>query len=85
MTLRKGSFENIVGKGENAGNQYFLLLPTMLSTLPKPNFNAFNLDQSKILPFGKELKLVLMAFPHGVQDYGNSTMTGWPLSGKLTG
>ena len=26
-TLRKKSFENIVGKGENAGNQHFLLFP----------------------------------------------------------
>ena len=26
-------FENIVGKGENAGNQHFLLFPTMFSTL----------------------------------------------------
>ena len=25
MTLRKKHFENIVGKGENAGNQHFLL------------------------------------------------------------
>ena len=25
------SIENIVGKGENAGNQYFLLFPTMFS------------------------------------------------------
>ena len=26
-TLRKKAFENIVGKGENAGNQYFLGFP----------------------------------------------------------
>ena len=26
-TLRKKAFENILGKGENAGNQHFLLLP----------------------------------------------------------
>ena len=26
-TLRKKTFENIVGKGENAGNQHFLLFP----------------------------------------------------------
>ena len=25
MTLKKKPFENIVGKGENAGNQHFLL------------------------------------------------------------
>ena len=27
MTLRKKLFENIVGKGENAGDQHFLLFP----------------------------------------------------------
>ena len=27
MILRKKPFENIVGKGENAGNQHFLLFP----------------------------------------------------------
>ena len=26
-TVRKKAFENIVGKGENAGNQHFLLFP----------------------------------------------------------
>ena len=63
---RKKPLENIVGKGENAGNQHFLLFPTLFSTLSKTNFkflftfilspaDAFNLDQSKILSFGKEL------------------------------
>ena len=27
MTVRRKGFENIVGKGENAGNQHFLLFP----------------------------------------------------------
>ena len=27
-TLKQKSFENIMGKGENAGNQHFLLLPS---------------------------------------------------------
>ena len=59
------AFENIVGKGENAGNQHFLLFP---QCFPKPIFNssfililsyanAFNLDQSKMLSFGKDLIL----------------------------
>ena len=63
-TLGKKPFENIVGKAENAGNQHFLLFP--FSTHLKTNCNfsvafnlssahAFNLDQSKILLFGKEL------------------------------
>ena len=29
----------------------------------------------------KSLKLVVMAFPLGAQDYGNSTMTGPLMSG----
>ena len=67
MTLYKMPFENIVRKGENAGNQHFLLFPTMFSTLPETNFNfsvtyilspanAFNFNQS-ILSFGKKLKI----------------------------
>ena len=33
----------------------------------------------------KSLKLVVVAFPLGTQDYGNSTMTGPPVSGYWTG
>ena len=65
MTLWKNPFENIVGKGENAGNQHFLLFPTMFSTLSfreiiilakfkLPSGNTFNLGQFKILSFGRE-------------------------------
>ena len=33
-TIRKeGAFENILGKGENAGNQHFLLFPKCLQPL----------------------------------------------------
>ena len=57
MALSRKPFENIVGKRENAGNQHFLLFPTMFSTLHKTNFmfsvtfillsvNAFNLEKS---------------------------------------
>ena len=73
MTLGKKPFENIVGKGENAGNQHFLLFPQCfvpfknqissfwshlfccLLTLILLSANVFNLDQSKILSFGKEI------------------------------
>ena len=34
MTLKK-YFENIVGKGENVGNQHFLFLPQCLLPFPK--------------------------------------------------
>ena len=64
MLFQKEPFENIVGKGENAGNQHFLL-STMFSILSTTNFaiwitfnlssaNAFKLDWSKNLSFGKE-------------------------------
>ena len=33
-TLRKKPFENIVGKGENAGNQHFLLFPQSFLSFP---------------------------------------------------
>ena len=66
MTLRNRPFENIVGKGENADSQHFLLFSQCL-LCPKTNFNfsiiiivsanSFNLDQSKNLSFGKELSL----------------------------
>ena len=57
-----------MGKGENADNQPFL---TMFSIHPITNFifsvpfilssaNAFNLEQSKILSFGKELRILLV-------------------------
>ena len=65
--LRKMTFENIVGKGENTGNlPAFFPFPTMFSTLSGteiiisaafnlPSANALNLVQSKKLSFGKEL------------------------------
>ena len=43
-TLRKKPFKNIVGKGENAGNQHFLLFPACF--LPFPN--QFSIFQSHI-------------------------------------
>ena len=60
--LKKKPFETIVGKGENAGNQQFLLFPQCFLPFPKQilTFQShlvcrFNLDQFKILSFGKEL------------------------------
>ena len=34
MTLKKKPFENIVGKGENAGNQHFLFFPQCILPVP---------------------------------------------------
>ena len=58
--LKKKAFENIVGKGENAGNQHFLLFPQCFLFFPTQILifesglfcclqNALNLDSSKIL------------------------------------
>ena len=60
------AFENILRKGENAGNPAFSPFPTMFSTCSRINFNfsvtfilsstnAFNLEQSKNLSYGKEV------------------------------
>ena len=57
ITTYKKPFENIVGKGENAGYQDFLLFSTMFSTIKKevptfhshfilPSANVSNFDQS---------------------------------------
>ena len=65
--LEKEAFENIVGKGENANYQHFLLFPQCFLPFPKVNFNfsvifiassahAFNFDHSKKVLFSKELK-----------------------------
>ena len=35
LTLRKKPYENIVGKGENAGNQHFLFFPQCFLPIPK--------------------------------------------------
>ena len=65
--LYKKRFESIVGKGENAGNQHFVRFPQCFLPILKQisisvtfillSANAFNLDQSKILLFGKKLTL----------------------------
>ena len=70
MTLKKKAFKNIEVKGENAGNQHFLLVPHCFSIVSRRSFmilatcnlsssNASNLDKSKTLSFGKELYPVL--------------------------
>ena len=63
-TLKEKGFENIVGKGENAGNQHFLLFPQCFLFCQTQNFYqhlillsayAFNLVQSRKLSFDKGL------------------------------
>ena len=59
-------FENIIGKGENAGNQHFLLFLQCFLPFPKHisiiqvtfillSASALKLDQSKKLLLGKEI------------------------------
>ena len=58
-TLNEKTFENIVGKGENSGNQHFSPFRKQILvflTLILSSVYDFYLDQSKIL-FGKELSL----------------------------
>ena len=66
LLMKRKAHENIVGNGENAGNQHFLIFPQMFSIPSKRNFsilatfglssaNAFILDQATILSFGKGL------------------------------
>ena len=66
-TVGKKTSQNIEGKGENAGNQHFLLFPQCFVPFVEQfsfsetrfflfsSANALNLDQSEILPFGKEI------------------------------
>ena len=74
MTLKMKLFEKIVGKGENAGNQHFLLFPHCFQPFPKQtsifqsqsfllSTNTFNLTQSKNLLFGKGLTFNQMTKP----------------------
>ena len=64
---KKYPFENIVEKGDNAGNQYFLLFPQyfqryqrrihFLVTMKLSSANAFNLGKANTLSSGKGLTL----------------------------
>ena len=58
MAVHKKAFENIVGKGENAGNQHFLLLSQCFLPYQRPissfkqHANASSLVNAEILSFG---------------------------------
>ena len=69
--------ENNVGKGENAGNQHFLLFPAMFSTPIKRNFrflaasdlssaNAFSLVKSKMIDLSKSESIYGRQFRFGL-------------------
>ena len=66
LTRYMRTFENILGKGDNTGNQHFFLFPQcflpyqtefiILATMNLSSAYAFNLVKAKILSFGKDLK-----------------------------
>ena len=67
LTTAPRLFENIVGKEVNALNKHFLLFPQCFLSYPKQilpcgsplilsSAKALNLNWSKVLSFGKELK-----------------------------
>ena len=68
LTTKKKPFQNIAWKGENAGNQHFLLFTQCFLPSQNKKFQFFNrilssanatsFDQSKILLFGKKLNSV---------------------------
>ena len=82
--------ENIVGKGENAGNQHFLLFPPGFLPFPKQisifsvtlillSASAFLLEQSKNLLFGKELTtLRKRSFENIIGKEGNPFLPMFP-------
>ena len=43
-TLRKKPFENMMGKGENAGNQHFFLFPQCFLPFPKEFFSHVRIE-----------------------------------------
>ena len=66
--------ENTVGKGEIARYEEFLLFPQCFQ-------KACFAGASKGVIVWEWVKLVVVAFSHGGQNYGNSTTTGLPVSG----
>ena len=88
-TTKKTGLENTVGKGENAGNQYFLLLPQcfLLSTKPKEFADKFKFGEhgrkfSKPVEntVEKEKVLVWSNFPFSISVFKRLVLQG--LFGK---
>ena len=85
----KKPFQNIVGKGENAGNQHFLLFPQFFLLLSKTEIiiyvtfillsaNAFNLEKVKLLLSGNELKKNI----DSLQLAGDEKILKWKIKCK---
>ena len=56
QTLEKKTFENIVGKGENACNQHFLLFPQCFFYLSQNRFQFFSHKRYGHIVYKKEYK-----------------------------
>ena len=69
-----------MGKGENAGNQHFLLFPQCCQPFQfSAKFNlssadAFNLDQSKNLSLGKELTITRRQILDSSKDFADDNL-----------
>ena len=78
MILEEKSFENIEGKGENAGNQHFLHSPQCF--LPNqrqiaPNLSLDEMDICKCFQFGQGLK------PFSSHNFASMSTDVWPDTG----
>ena len=59
-TPRKKPFQNIVRKGENAGNQHFLLFPQYPIRLKNHHFSCIYFVKSKCFQFGHVQNFVVL-------------------------
>ena len=67
-TLRYKPFENIVGKGENAGNQHFPLFPQSFLPIPK----QISIFKVPIAANKKEFVYIIKEKPiHTILKYGD--------------
>ena len=66
MTIRKKPFINIVGKGENAGNQHFFLFPQCFPPIhrEKPSLWQNLFCRLQMLSIWLHLNSVINSLPH---------------------
>ena len=68
MTLKKNTFKNIIGKGENAGNQHFLLFPWyfLFYQRKKSSFQQHSFCRLHKLSIWNRLKFCILVFSKGL-------------------
>ena len=75
MTLKKKTFKNIVGKGENAGNRHFLLFQQclLLYQREKSSHQQYLFSRLEILSIWTSLKFCRLMrvnrFPHIIASF----------------